>query len=87
MFQSRLPGHQVSFYIYHSGLISLGLEQSGNVNTKKNYLENLSLLIFPRIQVALSMKIQNSTLTIVKIIIVVAQFHIKVVVQDTSVLW
>lgn len=68
-------------------MVSLGLEQSGNVNTKKNYLVNLCLLIFPRIKVALSMKIQNSTLIIVKIIIVVAQFYIKVVVKDTSGLW
>lgn len=33
------------------------------------------------------MKIQSSTLIIVKIIVVVAQFYIKLVVQDTSGLW
>lgn len=69
-------------------MVSLGLEQNGNVNTIKNYSVNLCLLIFPIIKVALSMKIQNSTLiVIVKIIFVAAQFYIKVVVQDTFGLW
>lgn len=86
MFQSKLPGHQVSFKIYHSGLVSLGLEQSGNVNTK---LFSKSLLVNFSWNKSCSFNENTNfySYNIVKIIIVVAQFYMKVVVQDTSGLW